>query len=268
MFETRLFLFLGVDNPGIESRAWIPHFRWCRKVLDSFFEENDNAIILKEGGVSPMDKPNCAKLSLLFLILVVFLSGCATIYTTPEFAAARNQHRILAILPFDVTIEAKRLPKGVTLEMLKEMEKDEAYVIQGEVYRFFLRQMSRNAYTVNFQDVDETNSRLLRAGISFDNIRNYTKAEIAQILNVDSVLSGTVYRSRPMSTGAAIATAILIGWGGMTNKVDVGVAIHNGADGSLLWKYNHSYSGGIGSSSENLTRALMRHVSKKFPYRR
>ena len=215
-----------------------------------------------------MDKPNLTKYSLLILVLIVFLSGCASIYTTPDFDAAKHQHNILAILPFDVTIETRRLPKGITLEMLKEMEKDEAYVIQNEIYRFFLRRASRNAYTINFQDVDQTNSKLLREGISFDNIRNYTKDEIAQILNVDSLLSGTVHRARPMSEGAAIVTAILIGWTGITNKVDVGLTIHNGKDGNLIWKYNHSYSGGIGSSSENLTRALMRHVSRKFPYNR
>ncbi|MCJ7581902.1 MAG: hypothetical protein MUP98_15395 [Candidatus Aminicenantes bacterium] len=215
-----------------------------------------------------MKKTNFLKFSLLALISVILLSGCATIYTTPDFNTARSQHRILAILPFDVTIAVTRLPKGVTVEMLREMEKDEAHVIQSEVYRFFLRQMSRNAYTINFQDIDETNSRLLREGISFENIRNYSKAEIAKILNVDSVLSGTVHRARPMSMGAAIVTAVLFDWGGVTNKVDVGVAIHNGIDGSLLWKYNHSYSGGIGSSSENLTRELMRQISKKFPYKR
>ena len=202
------------------------------------------------------------------LVLVLILSGCATIYTTPNFDSTKNQHSILAILPFDVTIVARRLPKGVTLEMLKEMEKDEAYVIQGEVYKFFLRQLNRNAYTINFQDIDRTNSLLLRAGINFDNMRNYTKDEIARILNVDSLLSGTVHRAKPMSAGAAIATTILFNWTGVTNKVDVGVAIHNGDDGNLLWKYNHAYSGGIGSSSENLTRALMRHISKKFPYNR
>ncbi|MFC2168043.1 hypothetical protein ACFLRW_03590 [Acidobacteriota bacterium] len=215
-----------------------------------------------------MEKNNFLKLSLLAAILIILVSGCATIYTTPDFNAARNQHRILAILPFDVTIAVRRLPKGVTVEMLREMEQDEAYVIQGEVYRFFLRQMSKNAYTINFQDIDETNSTLLREGISFENIRNYSKAEIAQILKVDSVLSGTVHRAKPMSMGASIVTAVLLDWPGITNKVDVGVAIHNGTDASLLWKYNHSYAGSIGSSSENLTRALMRHVSKKFPYKR
>jgi len=215
-----------------------------------------------------MDKSHLTKCSLLILVLVIFLSGCASIYTTPNFDAVKNQHKILAVLPFDVTIEVRRLPKGVTLEMLKEMEKDEAYVIQSEIYRFFLRQVSRNAYTINFQDIDQTNSLLLRAGITFDNIRNYTKEELARVLNVDSLLSGTVHRARPMSEGAAIVTAVLFDWGGVTNKVDVGVAIHNGEDGNLLWKYNHAYSGGIGSSSENLTRALMRHVSKKFPYNR
>jgi len=206
--------------------------------------------------------------SLLIFLLIVILSGCARIYTTPEFTAKQRQHQMMAILPFDISIEAKKLPKGMTFEMLKEMEKDEAYVIQSEIFSYFLRRISQDRYTIGFQDVDETNTLLRRAGISFDNIRDFTKHEIAEILGVDVVLSGTVYRSRPMSTGAAIATAVLIGWGGVTNKVDVGVSIHDGMDGKLIWKYNHSYSGGIGSSSQRLTKSLMNHVSRKFPYSR
>jgi hypothetical protein len=69
-----------------------------------------------------------------------------------------------------------------------------------------------------------------------------------------------------MSEAASLATFLLIGWGGATNKVDVGVTIHDGADDKLLWKYNHSFSGGIGSTPQQLTKSLMKNISKKFPY--
>lgn len=201
------------------------------------------------------------------LVLLLFL-GCATVYKNPAFKSIYQNHKIVAIVPFDVSISMKKLSDGMTYKMLKEMEKDEAYVIQSEIYAYFLKRQSKNKYTVKFQDVDKTNSRLTRAGINFDNIRNYTKKEIAKILNVDAVLSGTVHRTKPMSSGAAIALQVLTRIRGTTNKVETGVTIHNGADGELLWKYNHSVAGSLGSSSQRLVKSLMNDVTKKFPYKR
>lgn len=216
-----------------------------------------------------MQGKNSPTLVRIFTILVIItlFSGCkATIYTAPEFTSVKEKHKVLAILPFDVSVSRKKLPKGLTIELLKEMEKDEAYVIQSEIYTYFLKGMSKNKYTIDFQDIDTTNSLLLKAGITFENMRNYSKSELAEILNVDAILSGRVHRSRPMSTGAAIALAIVFAPFGATNKVDVDVAIHSTADGKLIWNYNHTYKGGIGSSSHKLTKRLMKDISKKFPY--
>jgi hypothetical protein len=200
------------------------------------------------------------------LVVIAFLGSCATIYKSPDFEAVKEKHETLAILPFEVSIDMKKLPEGLTTEMLNEMEQDEAYVIQSEIYAYFLKGVSRGKYTIDFQDIDTTNSLCSQMGIIYDNMRDYTKVELAEKLNVNVVLSGTVHRSKPMSEAAAFFTFILIGWGGATNNVDVGVNIHDGVDGKLLWKYNHTYSGGIGSSPQSLTKGLMKHVSRKFPY--
>jgi hypothetical protein len=202
------------------------------------------------------------------LIVLVFLISCATakIYKSPDFELAKEKHKIIAILPFEVSIDVKKLPKDMTAEMLNDMEKDEAYIIQNEIYACFLEGLSKGKYTIDFQDIDTTNTLCSQAGITYDNIRDYTKAEIAEELNVDVVLSGTVHRTKPTSEAGAIFSLILVGWGATTNQVDVGVNIHEGADGKLLWKYNHTYSGTIGSSAISLTKALMEDVSKKFPY--
>ena len=210
--------------------------------------------------------PISAFVSVLLIIIILF-SGCKpTIYTSPKFSSEREQHKILAILPFDVTIAMKKLPQSMTVEMLREMEEDEAYGVQGEIYTYFLKRTSEGRYTIEFQDIDTTNALLSKAEIAYGKIRNYSKSELAEILNVDVVLSGRIRRSKPMTTGAAIALAVLFAPFGTTNKVDVDVAIHSRSDSKLIWNYNHTYSGGIGSSPQRLTKALMKHISKKFPY--
>jgi hypothetical protein len=88
------------------------------------------------------------------------------------------------------------------------------------------------------------------------------------MLGVDAMISGTIRRSQPMSTGAAIAVGVLFGVSGETNRVDVNVNLHDGATGKLLWKYDHHESGALGSSSEGLAKSLMKGISKKFPYKR
>ena len=67
-----------------------------------------------------------------------------------------------------------------------------------------------------------------------------------------------------MSTGGAIALAVLTGFGASTNKVTVTLGIKNCDDKSLLWKYDHN-TGGIGSSPERWL-IIMRQASKKMPY--
>lgn len=205
----------------------------------------------------------------LLVVLIGFLGGCASIYVAPEFTLERQKHRLLAIMPFDVTISIKRLPKNVTLEMVKEREADEAYEFQREIYTQFLRRKSR--YTIDFQDIDNTNILLSRAGIALEDIKSFTKAEIAEILNVDVILSGTLVTSKPMSEGLAIVATALLGWIGLsgpTNRAEVDVTIHSGSNSALIWNYSHTYSGGLLDSVKSLINALMRKISRKFPYNR
>jgi hypothetical protein len=203
---------------------------------------------------------------ILLMVMLLYAASCAKIYTSPEFSSARSEHKTVAVLPFEVTIDAKKLPKHMTLETLKELEKDEGFTFQSQMYSRFLENQKKNKYTVQFQDVDRTNSILLRNGVSYENMRIHTKDELAEMLGVDAVVSGHIHRARPMSTGGAIASSLLLGYSGATNRVDMDVAIHSEQTGDLLWKYNHQASGGIGSSSEQLSKSLMKKISRKFPY--
>ena len=198
--------------------------------------------------------------STLFLVL---LSACGpTIYKSQTLETTKV--KTIAILPFDVSIDTKRLPKGVTIETLKQSEEKTGYDIQSKAYSWFLHRSKD--YTVTFQDVDKTNAILKKNNINYADMALQDKADLCKLLNVDAIISGKATLSKPMSEGGAIAMTFLIGWGGATNKTTTSLTIHD-VTGSLLWKYDYEASGSVGSNSENLTNDLMRNASRKFPYK-
>jgi hypothetical protein len=209
---------------------------------------------------------------ILFLAtLTLVLASCGpTIYLAPNFEKVKSNHNLLAILPFDVLITMKNLPKDVTPEMLKDQEKNTGYSIQSHSYTYLLQEMSKNKYTVTFQDVDKTNAMLSKAGISYDKLKEYSKEDLCKTLGVDAVISGKVTMDKPMSDVGAVALAVFVEpfWWTTTNKVNVTMTIHDKNNSNLLWKYDWENSGSIGSSSEQLTKSLMKNVSKNFPYTR
>jgi hypothetical protein len=202
----------------------------------------------------------------LTVVLGIFLfSSCATIYQSPDLHSRTVNHQKIAFLPFDVTIQYRKLPKNTSLDQIKEMEEDMGYVFQEQMYTRFLQKI--NYYNVEFQDISQTNALLKKNDVVYSNYKEFTKTELAEILKVDAVISGKILTSKPMSTGGAIALGVLTGYSAATNKVDVNVTVHDASDSKLLFKYDHSYSGGVGSSPEQLAKALMRHIEKNFPYR-
>ena len=206
---------------------------------------------------------------LLFALICLTLASCGPeIYQAPSFSQVKESHKVVAVLPFEVLIESRKLPKGVTPEMIATQQRDYGYGIQSDVYGYFLKEMSKGKYTVNFQDVSKTNALLNSAGLSYDDLRLKSKEEVCKLLGVDAIVSGKATMSKPMSDGAAIAVGLLIGAWGPTNSVNTTITIHEGNAGDLMWKYDYLASGSIGSSRQSLTNALMRNSSKKFPYKK
>jgi hypothetical protein len=201
----------------------------------------------------------------LFGLLIVLLSGCATVYQASEMATLESKHKKVAIIPFDVEVKYNRLPKNVTIEQIRENENDLGFVLQNQMYNQFLRK--KDQFMIDFQDVDQTVMMLKRNKVDVEKLDEYSKDELARLLEVDAIVSGHLITTRPMSTGAAIVVGALFGVWGATNTADVTVSLHDGNDSKLLWKFNHVYSGSVGSSPEQLTKALMKPVIRKFPYK-
>jgi hypothetical protein len=87
-----------------------------------------------------------------------------------------------------------------------------------------------------FSRCRKTNILLKKAGIA-DKLDEMTKDEVAKALGVDAVISGTFESEQSKSEGAAIATAVLLGFWRKTGSGSLTMTINNGKDGEMLWRF-------------------------------
>jgi hypothetical protein len=207
------------------------------------------------------------RMLLVAAIAVVAVSCSPKVYTAANFSSALAKHKTVAILPAEVNIRLRpNEAKKLTPEQMQELTTKTAYDIQEKMYGWFLRRGDRFKYTVTFQDVIKTNSKLKEAGIAYADLKNTDRAKLASLLGVDAVMQDRLNTEKPMSEGAAMAVGLLVGAWGPTNKAQTTINIHDGASGDLLWQYDYEVSGSVGSSSTQLVDALMRNATRKFPY--
>ena len=207
-----------------------------------------------------------------YLFLIVLLSGFAIqaqthLYENPKFDELAKDHENIAILPFKTTIELrpKQMQKLETGQ-LEKMQKSESENLQDAMYSWFLKRKKRGTLTIDVQQPSRTRALLLKKGINDENIATYTPEELAEILEVDALISGTYETNKPMSEGASVALGLLIGFWGRTNSAIINMNINNAEDGELLWNYNKKVSGSFGSNSDDLINILMRKASRRLAY--
>ena len=189
------------------------------------------------------------------------------IYLDPAFTTLAKSHKVLAILPFQVSIglrpgQAQRM----SAERMAQIQKNEGRAIQSALQTYFLKERKKDGLTVTFQDINASNALLLQNNISPEDIQAYTPAQLAKILGVDGVVMGLFSTDKPVSEGAYVALNAVTGIYTNTNSGKTAISIYDGATGTLLWKYEKSLGRGLGSTTSEIIDAIMRKASKQFPY--
>ncbi|AQS94876.1 hypothetical protein BXQ17_12650 [Polaribacter sp. BM10] len=209
------------------------------------------------------------KITLLVTLLVTIITTAQTsLYENPKFDEIAKDHKIIGILPFDASVKLRpKQREKMTSEEFEKLEKNEGKSIQLAMYSWFLKRKKRgDLQTTEVQDPNKTTALLRKKNITQENIKEYTLEEIAKILGVDSVISGTYKTTKPMSEGASVALGLLVGFWGTTNSATINMSVHNATDGVLLWNYNKKVRGSIGSSPDDLINKLMRKASRRLSY--
>src|SRR4051812_13363074 len=96
-------------------------------------------------------------LSFLTLLFATCLFGQSAKqkFEVPNLKQELSKHKIVAILPFRVTISYKKIPKGFDAEGNKQEELKQGVIMQQGMYTYLLRKSSD--YFVSFQEVERTN---------------------------------------------------------------------------------------------------------------
>jgi hypothetical protein len=198
------------------------------------------------------------KKNFLFLAVVLFIASCARVTYTPEAERAARKHNIIAVLMPKVILP---VDKKITADDKAKMEVAESEQFQTEIVSWLMKRKSQNKINVDIMDAATAAAKL--ANLPKDKV--YTPNEMAEALGVDAVITSQFKLSKPMSTGAAIATSILFGFG-TTNQANVNMQLHDKALNKVIMDFAHTVSGGLLNSRESLTNEVMRIASKKLPY--
>lgn len=192
--------------------------------------------------------------------VAVLIQSCAKIYYSADSESIAESHAIVAIAPPRVSIAPR---KNVDAGALIEQQKTESVNFQKEMYSWMLKRKMQGKMTVEIQDVETSVAKLTNAG--YYNGKSLTPLEICEALGVDAIMTSNYSLSKPMSEGAAVAVALLVGVWGPTNETTVTLSIHDKGTNKMIWNYNHKASSSFGSPA-GLVDALMRQASKKMPY--
>jgi hypothetical protein len=196
----------------------------------------------------------------VLVIAALILQSCAKIFYAPDARSLAQNQRIIAIAPPKVSIAARKNVDGAALI---EQQKTESVNFQREMYSWMLKRKMQGTISVEIQDVETTIALLSKAGVNEGRI--FTPDDMCRILGVDGILTSNYSLSKPMSEGAAIAVAVLVGVWGPTNEATVSLSIHDSGTNKMIWNYDHKLSSSLGTPAK-LVDALMRQASRKMPY--
>lgn len=185
------------------------------------------------------------------------------IFSSPGLPDLLASTKTVAILPFRVSISYKKMPKGLTLDMVKENEKQESVQMQQGMYTYLLRKA--NDYSVSFQDIDRSNALLKKAGV-WDSMEDILADSICKILKVDAVIRCNWSYAKTGSEAGAIASAMLLGVGKGTGSGQLVMQINGAKDGELAWRMSKEMNEGAFSSANELMERMMRKVGRVFPF--
>lgn len=205
----------------------------------------------------------------VFVWFLPLLTSCATVYQAPDFSDYQARHKTVAILPFDVSINPERR-WSVSQRQIDQMASQQAQSFQRALYTEYLQGQQRGRFTVEFQDISETNTLLARKSVSGNTqtlLSSMTKSEICNALKVDAVISGEMVLTKPMGTLESIASLHFLKIPGSTNEVHVNTSIHEGDQGKLIWNYDFVQQGSHWDSVEYIAKQLIRGTARNFPYR-
>lgn len=203
-------------------------------------------------------------------LLLIFFGALATnaqknIYESIRFDELSSEHQELAIIPFITKLD---LDDNVSKSELRTLEEKEGYAVQNALETYFSKRKKKKKFSVEFQNIKNTNAILAQNDITFNNIDVYTIKELSEILGVDGIISGNIDLNVLLSNGVSTDFSFMDYFSGSANYGRIGVKVSDGNTGKLLWKYEKEINKKSGKNTNDLIDRMMKLAARKFPYDR
>ena len=148
-------------------------------------------------------------------------------------------HKLIAILPFEVSMEGGYRPNGVTYGVFQEKLRTKGQELQVIVYNHF----QRHPGSVKVLSPTTTNRILSEAGIAPDMIVRLPKDELCRLLGVDAVVFGRTRTKQIRQNLSATSSAALLMFTGFivvgnakSTVTDFDIRIHDAGSPDHIWR--------------------------------
>ncbi|MEE9364734.1 MAG: hypothetical protein V3U92_19205 [Cellulophaga sp.] len=203
------------------------------------------------------------RIAVVLFLMTISLHAQKNIYEHSNFDAISSNHKVLAIIPFITNLELK---KDISPEELRNLEKKEGYAVQEAFETYFSNRKKKKKFSVEFQNVQNTNALLAKHQITYENIDIHTIKELCNILNVDGIISGNLNLNILLSKGENTSFSFMDYISGQANYGRIGVKISDKSTGKLLWKFEKVITKKTGKDTNLLIDLMMKQTARKFPY--
>ena len=215
-------------------------------------------------------------------ILLLFLFSCSNkYYTANNFEEKTENHKVVAILPAEVTFTGKQ-PKNLSPDAIAKAEERESIDFQYALMNSILNHANTKKYitTVNFQDINTTLKILEKNSISVRDSWNKDDNELAKLLGVNSVIRMNIRKQRYMSDEASYGVGVarqVIYKTGIGSKVpvpssvgktyDIYASCNLLSDNQTLWNDNYKRSTDYDVQPNIVIEWITDDFGENFPYK-
>jgi len=215
-------------------------------------------------------------------IFILFLFSCSNkYYTANNFEEKTENHKLVAILPAEVTFTGKQ-PKNLSPDAIAKAEERESIDFQYALMNSILNHANTKKYitTVNFQDINTTLKILEKNSISVRDSWNKDDNELAKLLGVNSVIRMNIRKQRYMSDEASYGVGVarqVIYKTGIGSKVpvpssvgktyDIYASCNLLSDNQTLWNDNYKRSTDYDVQPNVVIEWITDDFGENFPYK-
>ncbi|MGB5173027.1 hypothetical protein [Eudoraea sp.] len=197
------------------------------------------------------------------LFFISLMNAQKNVYESNRFDELSADHQVLGIIPFFTHLD---LEEDLTKGQLKRLEEKEGYAVQNALETYFGLGKKKKKFTVDFQNIKNTNAILAQEKINYDNIDTYTIHDLCEILKVDAIVSGNMDLNILLSNGVPTEFSFLDYLIGNADYGRIGIKISDGKTGKLLWKYENKINKKSGKNTYELIDKMMKKLIRQFPY--